>query len=197
MTREVIAACEAEFARYRTLAEGAAEQLTWEQLRTSLDAETNSIAVVMKHVGGNLKSRWTDPLTTDGEKLWRNRDGEFVDDLKSREELAAIWSAGLERAGAIPSVVHRCRPCKADCDPRRAAHAGPCPDALSFAHRLSRRADRADGPGDGVAVGHAVANALHPARWIGGVQSAIGLRPCETAPCGTRIIRTGMIWYEY
>lgn len=90
----VIDSFAAEFRRYRRLAEGAIAQLTWEQLRLSLDTETNSIAVIMKHVGGNLRSRWTDALTTDGEKPWRNRDTEFIDDFADRAALMATWNAG-------------------------------------------------------------------------------------------------------
>lgn len=93
-TRLAIVAFEAEFRRYRKLSEDAASRLTWEQLRESLDAETNSIAVIMKHVGGNLRSRWTDALTTDGEKPWRNRDTEFIDDFQNREALMTVWSTG-------------------------------------------------------------------------------------------------------
>ncbi|MBL8877194.1 MAG: DUF1572 family protein [Phycisphaerae bacterium] len=93
-SRTTISAFESEFRRSRKLAEGAIEQLTWEQLRESLDKETNSIAVIMKHVGGNLRSRWTDALTTDGEKPWRNRDTEFVDDFSDRDALLATWNAG-------------------------------------------------------------------------------------------------------
>lgn len=94
--RVVISAFEAEFRRYRTLAEGAIAQLTWDQLRQPLDAETNSIAVVMKHVGGNLRSRWTDALTTDGEKPWRNRDTEFTDDFPDRDALMTAWNTGWD-----------------------------------------------------------------------------------------------------
>ena len=79
MARLTIGAAEAEFRRYRALAQAAAEQLPWAQWRISLDPEINSIAVVMKHVAGNLRSRWTDVLTTDGEKPWRNREAEFAD----------------------------------------------------------------------------------------------------------------------
>lgn len=94
MTRTTIQAFETEFLRYRGLAEGAANQLTWDQLRAALDPEVNSIAIVMKHVAGNLRSRWTDPLTTDGEKPWRQRDTEFIDDFKDREALTRFWVAG-------------------------------------------------------------------------------------------------------
>lgn len=90
----VTPAFSAEFARHRRLAEGAAGQLSWEQLRIPLDPQTNSIAVIMKHVGGNLRSRWTEPFATDGEKPWRNRDNEFVDDFADRAALDAAWSAG-------------------------------------------------------------------------------------------------------
>lgn len=92
--RTTISAFESEFRRYRKLCEGAVGQLTWEELRVPLDKETNSIAVIMKHVGSNLRSRWTDALTTDGEKPWRNRDTEFVDDFADRAALMAAWNSG-------------------------------------------------------------------------------------------------------
>jgi hypothetical protein len=94
MSRELIQAFASEFARYRRLAEGAASQLAWEQLRVSLDPQTNSIAVVMKHLAGNLASRWTEPLTTDGEKPWRDRDREFIDDFADRAALEEAWAKG-------------------------------------------------------------------------------------------------------
>jgi uncharacterized damage-inducible protein DinB len=94
--RIVIDAIASEFRRYRALAEGAASQLSWEHLRLPLDPEVNSIAVIMKHVGGNLRSRWTDALTTDGEKPWRNRDAEFIDDFPDRAALDAAWNSGWQ-----------------------------------------------------------------------------------------------------
>lgn len=94
MTRAVIAGFAAEFARHRAYVESAAAQLTFEQLRLTLDPEVNSIAVVMKHVAGNLRSRWTDALTADGEKPWRNRDSEFIDDFPDRAELEKWWALG-------------------------------------------------------------------------------------------------------
>lgn len=94
----LIGAFAAEFGRYRSMSERAAVQLPWGLLREALDPETNSIAVIMKHVGGNLRSRWTEPFTSDGEKPWRDRDGEFVDgfaaDASGREALEAQWRAG-------------------------------------------------------------------------------------------------------
>lgn len=67
------------FRYYKKLAEGAMEQVTDEQLLTALDPEMNSIAVTVKHMAGNMRSRWTDFLTSDGEKPDRNRDSEFVE----------------------------------------------------------------------------------------------------------------------
>jgi len=80
----------------KQLAERAIAQLTDEQLRLPLDDNTNSIAVIMKHVAGNLRSRWTDFLTTDGEKTWRDRDSEFVDTFEDRQELLACWESGWQ-----------------------------------------------------------------------------------------------------
>jgi len=94
MQRETLRAFEHEFARYRAYAQRAAAHLTWAQLRTPLNPEVNSVAVVMKHVGGNLRSRWTDALTTDGEKPWRLRDAEFVDDFADHQALIACWDVG-------------------------------------------------------------------------------------------------------
>jgi hypothetical protein len=84
----------AQFRAQKVMAERAVRQLSFEQLRVPLDANTNSIAVIMKHVAGNLLSRWTDFLTADGEKPDRDRDDEFVDTFASREELMAHWERG-------------------------------------------------------------------------------------------------------
>ncbi len=78
-------------------ADKAIGQLPDDQLHVSLDPNTNSIAVIMKHAAGNLLSRWTDFLTTDGEKPSRNRDDEFVDSFGSRGELIEYWEAGWQR----------------------------------------------------------------------------------------------------
>ncbi len=94
MPRLVIDSFHAEYRRYRELSEGAASQVDWPTLRTPLDEQTNSIAIIMKHVAGNLRSRWTDPWTTDGEKPWRDRDREFTDDFADREALQACWRDG-------------------------------------------------------------------------------------------------------
>src|SRR5262245_568415 len=83
----------ASFLYHKKLADRAVAQVSDEALRRPLDANTNSIAVIMKHVGGNLRSRWTDFLSTDGEKPWRNRDDEFVDAFATRQELLDAWEA--------------------------------------------------------------------------------------------------------
>ena len=72
-------------------------QLSDDRLHVALDPNTNCIAVIMKHVAGNLLSRWTEFLTTDGEKPWRNRDDEFVDAFNTRVELTAYWESGWQR----------------------------------------------------------------------------------------------------
>jgi len=80
-----------------TLADKAVAQLTDEQLRLAMAPEVNSISVVMKHVAGNLISRWTDFLTTDGEKPWRNRDDEFIDSFQTRQQILDRWEEGCGR----------------------------------------------------------------------------------------------------
>lgn len=82
------------FEANKRLGDRAVEQVPDDKLHTALDENTNSIAVIMKHIAGNLASRWTDFLATDGEKPWRNRDDEFVDSLRSRAELLKAWERG-------------------------------------------------------------------------------------------------------
>ncbi|HYP13654.1 MAG TPA: DUF1572 domain-containing protein [Bryobacteraceae bacterium] len=82
------------FHYYKSLAERAIEQVTDEQLLAALDEEGNSIALIVKHMAGNMRSRWTDFMTTDGEKPDRNRDNEFVHPPGTRQELLALWEDG-------------------------------------------------------------------------------------------------------
>lgn len=82
------------FRQYKQLGEKAISQVTDEQLSATLDDESNSIAIIVKHMTGNMRSRWTDFLTSDGEKASRNRDGEFVDPPATREALLADWEQG-------------------------------------------------------------------------------------------------------
>lgn len=74
--------------------EKALEQLNDEDLHWSINTDSNSIAIIMKHMAGNMISRWTDFLTTDGEKPDRNRDSEFEDQFKTRQELMDFWYKG-------------------------------------------------------------------------------------------------------
>jgi hypothetical protein len=82
------------FRYYKGLAERAMAQVPDEQLFEAIDAENNSIAIVVKHMAGNMRSRWTDFLATDGEKPDRNRDGEFEAPPATRAELMEMWERG-------------------------------------------------------------------------------------------------------
>jgi hypothetical protein len=86
-----------EFGKTKALADKAMAQVSDADFFGSLDAETNSIAVVVKHMAGNMRSRWTDFFTTDGEKPDRNRDSEFIlDATDTRQQLLARWEAGWQ-----------------------------------------------------------------------------------------------------
>jgi len=84
------------FHSYKKLADNAIVQVKDDELFVTIDEEANSIAIVMKHMAGNMFSRWTDFLTSDGEKPNRNRDLEFVIESKNREELLAYWESGWQ-----------------------------------------------------------------------------------------------------
>ena len=83
-----------EFAYYRSLGDRTFAQLPDADLFREPAPGNNSIAVIVKHMHGNMVSRWTDFLTTDGEKPWRQREGEFDNDLRTREEVLARWNEG-------------------------------------------------------------------------------------------------------
>jgi uncharacterized damage-inducible protein DinB len=85
------------FHYYKKLAEGAMAQVSDEQLFATLDDEMNSIAIIVKHMAGNMRSRWTDFLTCDGEKPDRNRDSEFIEPPATRQDLLRLWNEGWER----------------------------------------------------------------------------------------------------
>ena len=82
---------------HKRMGEGAMAQLRDEDFFVSLDPEANSIAVLVKHLAGNMRSRWTDFLTTDGEKPDRDRDSEFVDPPAARDSLIKLWEDGWNR----------------------------------------------------------------------------------------------------
>ncbi|WP_183816859.1 DUF1572 family protein [Tunturibacter empetritectus] len=97
LTTSYIADSLSLFAYYKRLAERAMDQISDEQLFRQLDAESNSIAIIVKHLSGNMCSRWSDFLTTDGEKPSRNRDDEFVSPPTTRNELLRMWEDGWSR----------------------------------------------------------------------------------------------------
>lgn len=84
------------FRQYKKLAEEAMDQVSDEELVAVLDPEMNSIAQVVKHMAGNMRSRWTDFLTSDGEKPDRNRDSEFIARPASREQVLQLWERGWQ-----------------------------------------------------------------------------------------------------
>ena len=79
---------------YKTIAEKAMDQLEVDQLFVAINGDNNSIAVIIKHMSGNMLSRWTDFLTTDGEKEGRNRDAEFENTFETKAELMKFWDNG-------------------------------------------------------------------------------------------------------
>lgn len=83
-----------QFEYYKMLGEKTFEQIPEEKLFWQLNEESNSISMIVKHLNGNMLSRWTDFLTTDGEKEWRKRDEEFDNDIKTKAELLSKWNEG-------------------------------------------------------------------------------------------------------
>jgi hypothetical protein len=83
-----------QFAYYKMLGDKAIAQIPDEGLFWQFNEESNSIAVIVQHLHGNMLSRWTDFLTSDGEKEWRNRDAEFEPEIRNREELMHRWEEG-------------------------------------------------------------------------------------------------------
>jgi uncharacterized damage-inducible protein DinB len=94
--RLVVDAFAREFQKTRQLSDRAIAQLDDTQLHARLDAEANSVAMLMQHMAGNMRSRWTDFLTTDGEKPWRQRDAEFEPPVLTRDALMASWQSGWQ-----------------------------------------------------------------------------------------------------
>lgn len=83
-----------QFHYYKSVGDRAIERVSEEQLHWNYNNDSNSIAVIIKHIAGNSISRWTDFLNSDGEKLSRNRDDEFEETAESKEELLALWNKG-------------------------------------------------------------------------------------------------------
>ncbi|KAA2217723.1 DUF1572 family protein [Chryseobacterium sediminis] len=84
------------FEYYKSLGDKTFGQLTDEQMFWQYNDESNSIAVIVKHIAGNMLSRWTNFLTEDGEKSWRNRDGEFINTFTTKDEVLDFWEKGWE-----------------------------------------------------------------------------------------------------
>ena len=96
MNADYLNSVKKQFLYYKTLGEKAIEQLSEEQLFVAFNEDSNSIYTIVKHLSGNMLSRWTDFLTTDGEKPWRNRDGEFENNVQTKEELMKMWNEGWD-----------------------------------------------------------------------------------------------------
>ena len=94
------------FDYYKTLGEKAMAQITDEALFQMPDEKSNSISVIVKHLHGNMLSRWTDFLTTDGEKEWRDRDSEFEETIETREEVMKQWNEGWACVFSALNTLH-------------------------------------------------------------------------------------------
>lgn len=96
MSSDFLKTASKQFEYYKLLGEKTIDQLSEEQLFWMPNEASNSIAIIVKHLNGNMLSRWTDFLTSDGEKETRNRDAEFENDRKSKSELMNIWQQGWD-----------------------------------------------------------------------------------------------------
>jgi hypothetical protein len=94
MTSDYLPSVRKQFEYYKMLGEKTFDQVSDEQLFWQYNPESNSIATIVKHLWGNMLSRWTDFLTSDGEKEWRNREAEFENDIAGRDEMLAKWNEG-------------------------------------------------------------------------------------------------------
>ena len=108
--RSTISCIESRFGVIRRDSELAIQQVDAAGLRRSIDGDTNSIAIILKHVGGNLRSRFTNFLSEDGEKPWRDREAEFVDDFPPGENgcaaAIAAWTAGWQMLEATLATLN-------------------------------------------------------------------------------------------
>lgn len=86
-----------QFEYYKSLGDKTFNQLSFNEMVWQSDEDSNSVSILVKHIAGNMLSRWTNFLTEDGEKEWRNRDNEFINDFNSKEEIIAAWESGWFR----------------------------------------------------------------------------------------------------
>lgn len=84
------------FRYYKSLGDKSIAQLDDTEIHLQPNENSNSIAIIVKHISGNMLSRWTDFLNSDGEKTWRNREQEFADTFKDKSELLATWEEGWD-----------------------------------------------------------------------------------------------------
>ena len=96
MNKEYLTSAIKQFEYYKQLGEKTINQLSPQQLFWQYNAESNSIATIIKHLSGNMQSRWTDIFTTDGEKEWRNRDAEFENDIAIDTQIIQLWDKGWQ-----------------------------------------------------------------------------------------------------
>ena len=96
MKTSYLTSIQKQFEYYKSLGDKTIEQLTIEELKREYAENSNSISIIVKHMVGNMLSRWTNFLTEDGEKEWRQRDSEFVDTFETKEELLLAWNKGWE-----------------------------------------------------------------------------------------------------
>lgn len=83
-----------QFEYYKSLGDKTFDQLTFEELQKEFTENSNSVAITVKHLVGNMLSRWTNFLIEDGEKVWRFRDSEFIDTFKTKDDLIHSWNNG-------------------------------------------------------------------------------------------------------
>jgi hypothetical protein len=83
-----------QFKYYKSFGDKTFEQLNFDEMQWQSDENCNSIAIIVKHVAGNMLSRWTNFLSEDGEKEWRHRDDEFINTFHSKEDIIATWESG-------------------------------------------------------------------------------------------------------
>lgn len=96
-----------QFEYYKLLGNKTINQLSIDELKQEFVEDSNSISIIVKHVVGNMLSRWTNFLTEDGEKEWRHRDSEFQDTFKNKEELLNYWNEGWNCLfDAIKPLIH-------------------------------------------------------------------------------------------
>jgi hypothetical protein len=94
MNQDYLESIKKQFLYYKLLGEKTFEQLSEEKLFFKYNDDSNSIAIIVKHLHGNMMSRWTNFLSSDGEKEWRNRDREFEQKTETKESVLALWNEG-------------------------------------------------------------------------------------------------------